>query len=111
MAEETAEGPARRALACGVVGLALWLVSYSWIFVPAPNAPILVLALPFLGEVGAVLAAIAGIVLGARARRSSWPASSAHRTSARALALNGLVIALVIVPNVLGLLILSGTAP
>jgi len=97
--------PARFSLVCAIIGLALWLVSYSWIplsMIPSLQDRDLGFLAPVfpLSEGGAILVALVGISAGISARQSSQPGTSEHRRATRYLVLNILVPFLVVVPNI-----------
>ena len=102
---EQANKSARTALACAIVGLLLWLLSYLWVplsFIPTLQGRDLSFLAPILPicEAGALLIAMIGIGFGVAARRRSQSGTLEHRSASRRLALNVLVPVLVIVPNI-----------
>jgi hypothetical protein len=105
--------PARYSLVCAMIGLFLWLLSYSW--VPLSMIPSLqgrdqaFLAFLFpASEAGALLVAMVGIAYGVEARRLSEHGTAEHRSATRRLWLNVLVPFLVVVPNLVFPLLLDG---
>jgi hypothetical protein len=110
---EQADKPAREALACAIVGLLLWLLSYLWVplsliptLLEGRDLSFLAPILP-LSEAGALLIATIGIGFGVEARRRSQSGSAEHRSASRRLALNMLLPVLVIVPNIVFPLLLG----
>lgn len=94
---------AATALGCGLAGLPLWLLSYAWLpFALMGHEGEFVWYAVVVGEVGAFVAGILGIGLGIAARRASEPGTRERRRASRALAIGALVLALVVVPNVVG---------
>ena len=97
--------PARFSLVCAIIGLSLWLVSYSWIplsMIPSLQGRDLSFLAPVfpLSEGGAILVALVGISLSIAARQRSQPGRSEHRRATLYLVLNILVPFLVVVPNI-----------
>jgi hypothetical protein len=97
--------PVRFSLVCGIIGLALWLVSYSWIplsIIPSLQGRDLSFLAPVfpLSEGGAILVALVGISASIAARQGSQPETPEHRRATRYLVLNILVPFLVVVPNI-----------
>jgi hypothetical protein len=94
---------ARVAVACGMVGFPLWLLSYSWVpFATAGREMGSLSYLPLVGEVGALLAGIATVGLGRIARQHSQTGTTEHRLASRGLAIGVLLLVLIVVPNIVG---------
>ena len=99
---------ARVAVACGIAGFPLWLLSYSWVpFATAGREMGSLRYLPLVGEAGALLAGIASIGLSSRARKLSQTGSSEHGLASRGLAIGVLLLVLIVVPNMVGALLLA----
>jgi hypothetical protein len=97
--------PARFSCVCAIIGLSLWLVSYSWIplsIIPSLQGRDLGFLAPVfpLSEGGAILVALVGISSGIAARQSSRPGRFEHRRATRYLMFNIFVPFLVVVPNI-----------
>lgn len=94
------------ALVCGIAGLPLWLLSYAWLpFALMGREAEFVPYAVVVGEVGALAAGALAVGLGVAARRSSGPAHSEHRLASCGLAIGAVVLALVLVPNIVGSLL------
>lgn len=92
------------AIGCGLAGFPLVLLSYSWVpFASAGREMGSWSFLPLVSEVGALLAAIVAIFLGRLARQRAQPGIIAeHRLASRGLALGVGLLALIVVPNLVG---------
>ena len=91
------------ALVCGLAGLPLWLLSYAWLpFALTGREAEFVWYAVVGGEVGAVAAGVLGVGFGITARRGSPAGTREHRQATRGLLIGALVLALVLVPNILG---------
>ena len=96
------------AFVCGIAGLPLWLLSYAWLpFALMEREAEFVWYAVIVGEVGALAAGALGVGLGVAARRSSDPGQPERRLASRGLALGAVVLALVIVPNIVGSLLIG----
>jgi len=94
---------ARTALICGMAGLPLWLLSYARVpYALAGRQGQFVRSTVIAGEVGAFAAGALGVGLGITAKRRSEPGSPEHRLASRGLTLGALVLALILIPNILG---------
>ncbi len=88
---------------CGLAGLPLWLVSYAWLpFAMAGCDTGTVWGAVVVGEVGALAAGSLGVGLGTIARKRSRPGTPDHRRATRALLVGAAVLAMVLVPNIVG---------
>lgn len=112
-ANERVDKSSKTALICAIVGLSLWLLSYSWVplsLIPSLQGRDLSFLPPILliSEACALLVAMVGIAFGVEARRHSRSGTPQHRSASRRLTLNVLVPALVIIPNIVFPLLLGG---
>ncbi len=106
---------ARAALACGISGIVLWFLSYSWI--PLSLIPSLLGRCPSfldvfayvipISELGALVIGTIIIGLGVLARRRWQSGTPEHRSASRRLVPNVLVLVLVIFPNIVFPLLLD----
>src|SRR5687768_9471922 len=95
---------AKVAFGIALAGFPLMLLSYAWLLVPtSADEPALRYAI-VVGEVGALLAAIAAISLSLAVRRHFHDATAERRKATHALLLGTLLLSLVILPNVIGIL-------
>ncbi len=94
---------ANAAVACGLLALPLWLLSFSWIpFAVAGREIGSVWYIIFVGEAGALLAALLAIGSGFVARRRARPRTAQHRRASRGLVTGVTALVLVVGLNVLG---------
>ena len=97
----------RIAVAIGIVGFPLVLLSYSWVpFASAGRAMGAFTYVPLVGELGALLAAVASIGLGYSARRHTTSGTVERGLAARALVLGIVLMLLVVVPNLIATFLL-----
>jgi hypothetical protein len=89
------------AFVCGIAGLPLLLLSYAWLPLALMGREVeFVRYAVVLGEIGALAAGALAVGLGVAARRRSGPGQSEHRLASRGLAMGGVVLGLVLVPNI-----------
>jgi hypothetical protein len=88
-------------MVCGVVGLPLWLLSYTWLpFAWAGRDGWFVWSAVVVGEIGALAAGALGVGLGITARMRFRSGTPDHRRATRGLLLGAIVLGLVLVPNI-----------
>jgi hypothetical protein len=93
------------ALICGAVGIALWLLSYVWIpFSLTGHETNVVWGLVVVGEVGAMVTGLGGIVAGLIARRVSEHNSVESKRGRRGAILGAVTCGCVVVLNLIGVL-------
>ncbi len=96
---------ARAAIGCAIVGVPLWLLSYSWVPFAAAGREMGGLSpLPLVGELGALLAAVPTVALSRFARNRSQPGTAEHRLGSRAFTMGLALLALIVIPNIVGAL-------
>jgi hypothetical protein len=96
---------AAAAIACGVAGFALWVLSYSWVlFSLAAREPRSWQLVVILAEAGAILASVLCISFSVAGLRRSTLLSPQSRIARRGLILGVALLILILVPNLVGAL-------
>src|SRR5579859_4336757 len=96
---------ARTALVCGVLGLLLWLLSYSWVpfALTGHEAGEFISYVVAVSEVCGLLIGLVSVGSGLIARRRAPAGSPERRWASRGLAMGALALVLIVGFNLLGL--------